>query len=179
MRGRLTQSVTRHASERRFAANLQSGWSFFWGLFFFLAVFFFWSIFLVFSRKNPTFLKFWTDFLSFPLGFRWFFMGKNLFFYILDGFPVISLRFSLVFLGGKPYFPYILDRYPVISFVSWALKHAWYGLKEAGGVGGGGGGGGRSPPTCKHLLGFEARSARLPKKKERGGWGGAHTMLFN
>ena len=32
----------------------------------------------------------------------------------------------------KSYFPYILDRCPVISFVSWALKRALYGLKEAG-----------------------------------------------
>ena len=77
-------------------------------------------------------------------------MRKNYFFYILDGFPVISLRFSLVFPRGKPIFLTFLDRYPVISFVSWALKHAWRGLKEAGGLGGGGGGGGAHPP---HLLG--------------------------
>ena len=44
----------------------------FWGVFFL-------SIFLVFSRKNHTFLTFWTDFLSFPLGFRWFSIGKTVF----------------------------------------------------------------------------------------------------
>ena len=76
---------------------------FFFGYFFWGGLFF-WLIFLVFSRENPTFLTFWRDVLSFPLGFRWFFIGKTLFLYILDGFPVISLRFSLVFSRENPIF---------------------------------------------------------------------------
>ena len=67
---------------------------FFWGGSFFVD-------FLGFLYEKPTFLTFWTDFLSFPLGF---FIWKTYFLYILDGFPVISLRFSLVFPGENPIF---------------------------------------------------------------------------
>ena len=34
---------------------------------------------LFFHRESPIFFTFWTDFLSFPLGFPWFFLGKTLF----------------------------------------------------------------------------------------------------
>ena len=67
----------------------------------------------------------------------------------------------------------------VLQLVSWALKHAWYGLKEAGRVGG------RSPPPppCKHpahmmgvnkFLGLCSTLCTAQKKTRGGvgGWGG-------
>ena len=51
------------------------------------------------------------------------------------------------------------------QLVSWALKHAWYGLKEAGGVGG------AAPPICKHpahMISWALKHALHGLKKSRG-----------
>ena len=139
----------------RFALGreIERGGVFFW-VFFFLGggglFFFFWSIFLVFSRKNPTFLTFWTDFLSFPLGFRWFFIGKNLFFYILDGFPVISLRFSLVFPRGKTLFSLHFGQISCHFLRFLGFEARLVRLKRSGG----GWGGGAQPPHLQTPLGL-------------------------
>ena len=95
---RIWRHHSTHPSSMRVAFRVWMGWSFFLGLFFFFWVFFFffWSVFLLFMRKNPTFRTFWTDFLSFPLGFRWFFIGKTLF---SLHFGRISYHFPEVFLG--------------------------------------------------------------------------------
>ena len=107
-----------------------------------------------------------------------FFFEKPYFPYILDGFSVISLRFSLVFHRGKPYFLYILDGFLVISlrfslvfpretlfslhfrqischFLRFlGFEARLVRLERSGGVaGGGGGGGGGQPPHSQTPLG--------------------------